>query len=161
MNSWPFRESGVGVQSFPVKTELERVAKSYLMKEMSWEEAHVRMAERYEGLRELKSAAAEYHALARATPYNVSPWLRLGRVLLDARAMPEAEAAFKKSLRVEESYHAYHNLGFIHLKAELFRDATIEFQRALRLSAGINEGNLMQSRYFLAVAQAAGGEYSD
>ncbi len=161
MNSWPFRDSGIGVHAYQAKTDLERMAKSYLMKEMSWEEAHVRLAEQYESQRELKRALVEYQALAKATPYNASPYLRLGRVQLETGETVEAEKAFRKALSLEEGYHAYHNLGFIHLKSQKFREAITEFQSALRHAAGIDEGGLTQTWFYLAVALAAQGEYAE
>ena len=161
MNSWPFRDARVNVHQYPAKTEIEQLAKSYLMKEMSWEEAHVKLVEKYEARGDMKQAAGEYQALAKATPYNVSPHLRLGRALLDAGETMQAAEAFRKALRVEENYYAYHGLGVVQLKSQNYQEAVISFQNALRHATKVSESGLTQTRYFMAVALSSKGEYAE
>lgn len=161
MNSWPFREAGISVQQFDARTWLEKLAKSYLTRDLTWEQSHVKAAEHYESEGKPQQAAEEYRALAKVTPFNVSPLLRLGQLLLNAGNDQEAEAAFKKSLRIGESYYAHQGIGFVRLRRNEFDAAIDHFRKAMKYTNGIALPALLETQQLLAVALAGKGNLAE
>ena len=161
MNSWPFRDGGISARQFEARTDIERLAKSYLLKEITWEEAHVRLGEQFEARGDFKNASLEYRALAKATPTNVSPFLRWGKAMLASGEFTEAKGVFQKTLSFQQNYHAHHYLGFIAMREGSFEEAVGHFRAALGLQTGIAESDLAQTWYFLAAGLAAQGEYAE
>jgi Tfp pilus assembly protein PilF/lysophospholipase L1-like esterase len=160
-NSWPFRDGGISVQQFNARTDLERLAKSYLMKEVSWEQAHVKAAERYESEGKLNEAAREYRALARVTPHNTSPHLRLGQLLLNIGDDNGAKLAFEKSLRIGGSYYAHHGIGLVLFRKKEFENAVGQFRKALQFTNGIAPAAIVETQQLFAVALASAGDLSE
>jgi tetratricopeptide (TPR) repeat protein len=160
-NSWPFRAGGTSVQQFDARTDLERLAKSYLMREVSWEQAHVKIAEQYESEGKLREAAGEYRALAKVTPLNPSPFLRLGQLLLNIGDDDGARLAFEKSLRIGGTYFAYHGIGFVLLRKKEFENAVGQFRQALQFTNGIPPAAIVETRQLMAVALASGGKLAE
>ncbi|MCX6135815.1 MAG: tetratricopeptide repeat protein [Ignavibacteriales bacterium] len=161
INSWPFREGGISAQKFEATTDRERLAKSCLLRELTWEQAHVREAELYESQGDLGNAAEEYRALAKVTPFNSSPLLRLGQLLLNAGDDDGARRAFEKSLKVAGSYVAYQGIGLVHLRRKEFEKAAAEFRRALEYAGGIPSAGVVETQQLLAVALAGGGKLAE
>lgn len=151
-NSWPFREGGISVRQFEARTDLERLAKSCLTRELTWEQAHVRVAEQYESEGNLRQAAGEYKALAKVTPLNPSPYLRLGQLLLNVGDDEAAGLAFEKSLKLSGTYYAHQGLGFVHLRRKDFQNAIGHFRQALLLTNGIQPAAILETQQLLAVA---------
>jgi tetratricopeptide (TPR) repeat protein len=160
-NSWPFREGGISVQQFDARTDLERLAKSCLMRELTWEQGHVKAAERYESEGKLMQAAGEYRALAKVTPFNRSPLLRLGQLLLNAGDDDAASLAFGKSLKIAGSYYAHQGIGFVCLRKKEFEQAAGEFRKALQFTNGIAPAAIVETQQLLAVALASGGKFAE
>jgi tetratricopeptide (TPR) repeat protein len=160
-NSWPFREGGISVGQFEARTNLERLAKSCLMREVTWEQAHVRAAEQYESEGKLREAASEYRALTKVTPFNPSPFLRLGQLLLNAGDDEAAMHAFEGSLKIAGSYYAHQGLGFISLRRKEFGNAIGQFRQALQLTGGISPAAVVETEQLLAVALASSGKLSE
>jgi tetratricopeptide (TPR) repeat protein len=160
-NSWPFREGGRTLGDFEAKTELERLGKSCLLRELTWEQAHVKAAETYESRGDVKLAADEYHALAVASPLNASPLLRLGQLRLNSGDDEGAKAVFTKSLKLGETFHACQGIGFVHLRKNEFGPAAEFFGTALQHANGIPISTILETREFLAVALAGSGKLSE
>ena len=160
-NSWPFRESNAGVSQFNATTELERLAESFLAQEITWEQAHVRLAEQYESAGNSLKAAREYRALLKVTPYNASPYLRLGRILLGLGREDEAASAFAKSLKIERSFIASYGLGYVHLKRGRFAEAVRNLRQALEVAGGATREALLETRHLLAASLAGLGNYAE
>ena len=157
MKSWPFTTTAVSVRQFDPKNRVDEVARQYLMKELTWEEAHVKMAEWYGTNGKLELAVREYYAISKAIPYNVSPVLRMGRLYLSAGKNAEAEGAFEKSLKIAPSLHAYQGLGFLALQKGNPAEATQMLERALVYSAGVQPNDVLETQQYLAVALAGSG----
>ncbi len=160
-NSWPFRQGGINVQQFEARTGLERLAKSCLMRELTWEQAHVKVAEQYESEGKLLQAAREYRSLANVTPFNPSPLLRLGQLLLNTGDDNGAKLAFEKSLKIGGSYYAYQGIGFVSLRRKEFDTAVGQFRQALQFTNGIAPAAIVETQQMLAVALASGGKLAE
>ncbi|HTY38477.1 MAG TPA: tetratricopeptide repeat protein [Bacteroidota bacterium] len=161
MNSWPFKQGGIGVRSFDPKTELERLAKSCLMRELSWEQAHVKAAEMYEKREEVGSAIEEYRCLAKATPFNNSPLLRLGQLLLRVGKDDDAIRAFQRALKISPNFHAMQAIAFLHLKKNRFEDAAVEFKKALQYADGVPSTTIVETQQLFAVSLAGSGKLDE
>ena len=161
MNSWPFRDSGISVQQFDAKTDMERLAKSCLLREVTWEQAHVKAAEQYEAQGNLRAAAEEYRDLAKATPTNASPLLRLGQIYLNIGDDRRAEVAFAKALQDGENYFAYQGIGFARLRRNDFEGASEHFRKSLQLARGIAPDAIVELQQMLAVALAGSGKFDE
>ena len=149
------------MRQFDARSDLERLAKSYLMRELSWEQAHVKIAERYESEGMLREAAGEYRALAKVTPLNPSPFLRLGQLLLNIGDDAGAKKAYEKSLKIGGSYYAYQGIGFVLLRKKEFENAVGLFRQALQFSNGITPPAIVETQQMLAVALAGGGKLAE
>ena len=151
MQSWPFTKGNVSVNDVPAQTEEEKLAKNFLTGKMTWEQAHVASAERFEERGEFSRAANEYRALIKQTPYNVSPYLRLGAALMKLGKDDEAEEAFRSSLKVEDTYFAHMGLASICEKRKSWDIARREIELALQLLPVDQPVKLAQTRYNLAI----------
>jgi hypothetical protein len=84
-SGWPFKHAKIGsLADFDSLTGdiVQDLAKKYWKNEISWEEAHVILAEHYEKKNLWDQASGEYQALIVGTPYNPSPSYRLAQILL-------------------------------------------------------------------------------
>jgi tetratricopeptide (TPR) repeat protein len=131
------------------------------MRELTWEQGHVKAAERYESEGKLMQAAGEYRALAKVTPFNRSPLLRLGQLLLNAGDDDAASLAFGKSLKIAGSYYAHQGIGFVCLRKKEFEQAAGEFRKALQFTNGIAPAAIVETQQLLAVALASGGKFAE
>ncbi len=150
-NSWPFVVGSISIDDLSVQTDLEKLAKGYLMGELTWEQAHVYAAERYTKEKQYERAAEEYRAVLKQTPYNVSPYLRLGQVLFAVGNYQGAEQIFRKSLDIEETHIAHLRLASIYERRENFAEAVREIEQALSRIPANQRSRLVLTRYGLAV----------
>jgi tetratricopeptide (TPR) repeat protein len=110
---WPFREQSTSPRQPDPEDGIGILVDQLLEGSLAWEQAHVAAAEYYEGLGKLALAEKEYEALITAIPYNVSPYLRLSRLLLKQLKYEEGLAMLNRSLHVEPTLFAYRALGAI------------------------------------------------
>ncbi len=157
VNSWPFTSKGVTLADLSASTWEEELALAYLRKEFTWEVLHVRAAERYERLGLLAEASSEYRALMVATPYNVSPFLRLGAVLQRKGDLSEARWAFEQSLAVEATSTAYLKLGEIAYEEGQHLQAVEFLTEAIR-TGQVDGGRIPEIRLAIAVATMRAGD---
>jgi tetratricopeptide (TPR) repeat protein len=114
--NWPFRPADQDPVrlSYNPANKMQEYALAVFNDEKSWEVAHVELAEYYAGNKQLELAALEYVSLVRGTPYNISPYLRLGIVYLESGRYDDALNIFLKSLEVEETATANKWIGSIY-----------------------------------------------
>ncbi len=114
---WPFvREKFTSSFAYAPENELQRLAWKLWKNELTWEQAHVRMAEFYTRKRQFEAAAREYEALILETPQNVSPYLRAGLSWLMHGKSTRAKTILMRSLKVEPTPQAYKFIGAILLQ---------------------------------------------
>lgn len=157
VNSWPFTTKGLTLADLKASTWEEELALEFLREELSWEALHVRAAERYERDGRLRDAAAEYQALLAATPYNVSPYLRLGAVLQNVGDLDGARAIFQRSMGVEPTATAHLKLGEIAYETGQHGLAVEHLTQALR-TGQLEAGRIPEIRLAIAVATLRGGD---
>ncbi|NUO79047.1 hypothetical protein HUU05_03145, partial [candidate division KSB1 bacterium] len=113
-DSWPFvPKNKPRAFVYAPRNEFEKLASATWQRELTWEEAHVKIAEQYSNARQFAEAAREYEALILETPYNVSPYVRAGLLYL---AMDDSQRAFKRlwqSLQIEPTAEANKYVGSI------------------------------------------------
>jgi serine/threonine protein kinase/tetratricopeptide (TPR) repeat protein len=74
---------------------------------------------------------------AELTPDNAQVYSNLGAVYIDwgdAKVLPEAEQALRKSIALTPSYPAYANLASLYYNAKRYRDAASMWEAALKLN---------------------------
>ena len=161
IHSWPFREGGMSVSQYEAKTNLEHLAKLYLMQEITWEQAHVRLAETYEAQGQLNEAAGEYRALAKSSPLNASPLLRLGQIMLNGGNTDEAETAFTRALKIEDSFIGYQGLGYLALRRNDFDLAIRYLKKAMAYVRSAAPESMVETQQMLAVSLASKGSLAE
>ena len=114
---WPFvRDRFASSFTYTPQNELQRIAWKLWKKELTWEQAHVQMAEFYTRQRQFAAAAREYEALILETPRNVSPYLRAGLSWLAHGSRKRAREILMRSLEIEKTPQAYKFIGAILLQ---------------------------------------------
>ncbi len=156
MSGWPFKRGGEPnfASEYQPANKMQEVAYEVFRDKKNWEQSHVDLAEFYAKNKQLARAAAEYRALVRGTPYNLSPYLRLGLLYLEMQDFAASANIFEKSLRVNESAIANKWLGSIHVNAGNPERGLPFLQRALRVQPDDPE-----TLYNLTVALAKMGEF--
>lgn len=164
VHSWPFTVTNRSLSDLRAGSWEESLSLGFLRRELTWEEMHVRAAERYESDAKWDAAANEYRALIAATPYNVSPFLRLGGVLLQHGRRDDAKHVYEASLKIEETSQARLKLAQYYFDSENYADAARELRSALSLGQ-LPRTSLPDIRLALVTAllrsgdlNAAGGE---
>lgn len=157
MSGWPFKPAHAPneARTYVATNKVQEVALAIATGKKSWELGHFDLAEHYARNHDLEKAAAEYRALIKGTPYNVSSYLRLGLVYLELKRYPQARNIFLRSLKIEESAVANKWIGSIFVN-EGNPDKGIPYlQKALDTMATDPE-----TLYNIAVAFAMKGNYS-
>ena len=128
----------------------------YLRGTSTWEQMHVMCAERYQSDGLLGRAAREYEALIAATPFNVSPYLRLGVLYLTSGVRAEARNVLVRSLQIERTSRAHIMLGQIEYEERRYDDAVDHLRQALSIGQ-VDTGSAPDVRLSLAVALQRAG----
>lgn len=113
LSSWPFTEGFASINDVrrDERNIVHQLAMQILKEEKTWEQAHVELAEYYIRAGRLNLAAQEYISLAKMTPYNVSPFLRLGQIFMQKRRFELALSYFQQSLDLEKTVLAFQGIG--------------------------------------------------
>ncbi|MFQ5603110.1 MAG: tetratricopeptide repeat protein [bacterium] len=153
---WPFQEKFEPdkILNKAPENKVQEIALSIIQDKKAWDVAHVELAEFYTRNGDLEKAAQEYKALVKGTPYNVSPYLRLGLNYLEQRKYPEALTIFQRSLKIEESSIAYKWIGSIYVNKRKPATGIPYLQKALEINRRDPE-----AIYNLSVAFAMHGDF--
>jgi tetratricopeptide (TPR) repeat protein len=155
MSGWPFRGNSGDPNNFSYqpKNRLQELAHAFWRGEKTWEEVHVALAEHYEKEKQWDGAIAEYQALALATPFSISPLLRMSDVYLRQKNYPDAERVLRQSMTIEPSAYANKWLGAILLQRGEAPEALGYLQKANQLAP-----DDLQVLYNLSGAYALAGK---
>jgi eukaryotic-like serine/threonine-protein kinase len=91
----------------------------------------------YDNQRKYADAIAQFQRAAELTPDNSVVYINLAAAFLDrgdAKDLPEAEAALKKSISLSPSYPAYANLAFLYMSEKRYAESVTMSQKALQLN---------------------------
>ncbi len=132
--NWPFVPKDRALPFiYRPQNDLEKLAYAAWKREMTWEKAHVLMAEAYEQRGQLALAAKEYEALILQTPYNASPYVRAGVIYVQMQDYDRAHGLLVKSLALEPTADAYKIVGAIWLSRRQPGQSVPYLQKALQL----------------------------
>lgn len=149
-SGWPFVKGKVGnIQSihYQPKNKMQELALSYWKNEITWEQAHVYLADHYLKSKQYELAEQEFRCLIVFTPFNPSPYQHLTNLLLGERRYDEAIPLLKKLIRNTNDNFGYRALGYIYLQKNFPDKAIRYFKKALSQNR-----NDQQSLYFISVA---------
>jgi len=140
--SWPFvpKERAAPFVYQP-KNYFEQLAYAAWKREMSWEKAHVLLAEEYEKRRQWALAVKEYEALILETPHNASPYTRAGLMYTQLQDYDRALEHLMKSIALEPSADACKIAGAIWVNRQQPAQGVPYLQRALQLEP--NDGQTL------------------
>jgi tetratricopeptide (TPR) repeat protein len=157
-SGWPFQPDPAvsPLETFRPKSRRQELALAFLRDEMTWEMAHVKLAEYYTEQGHLDSAAVEYAALVKGTPLNVSPYLRLAEIYIVQEQYDRAEALLRRSLALEPTVYAHKWLGSLLLRKGDTESALEFLEKAYRSAPGD-----IQTRYNLSGALALLGRRAE
>jgi len=153
---WPFKKTDAGVSQlhYEPKNKVQEMAYALFSDKKTWEVGHVELGEHFGKTKQLNKAAAEYAALMRGTPYNVSPFLRYGLIKLELGDYKSALETFLRSLKVDESEIAHKWIGSIYVKAGNATEGLPHLEKALQMNPHDPE-----SLFNIAVAYASLGNF--
>lgn len=157
LNSWPFTSKGITIRDIVPRNDMERLAVRFLKQEITWEQAHVMLAQASMRVGDFQRAEREYRALVKATPYNASPYVGLGQALLGMSLRDESAHAFRRAISLEERFEARFGLGVIAFEKGRYDDAVEEFTRAVQLSRGESQDDRSLALFNLALSLANAG----
>jgi tetratricopeptide (TPR) repeat protein len=146
---WPFTAG-----SPPPKEEFRSLALQFWHDEINWEKMHVQAAEYYTQQKLWDKAEKEYRALIHATPMNASPYMFLGRLLVNQQKIDEALEAFLEAIKFEQNAYAYNMVGSIYLLRNEVSKGITYLERAVQLAPSD-----MQARFQLAQGYAMKGDF--
>lgn len=134
-DSWPFApKSKPRAFAYHPRNEFEKIAYASWQREITWEEAHVKLAEQYSNARRFAEAARDYEALIMETPYNVSPYVRAGLLYLALNDSPRAYKRLWQSLQLEETAEANKFVGSILVERKDAEHGVPYLERAARMN---------------------------
>ena len=152
---WPFRQGREKLPAAAPGDFLGAIADRMLAGQLSWENGHIAVGERYELERDYVSAAREFRALVDQYPFAASPYLRLARDMSEMGNLREAERLCRQSLDVQQTAYACRILGKLATNDGRLPEAIDWFSRAIKLGTSVPE--LLEDRYNLAVAYVNSG----
>lgn len=155
-SGWPFRKDRVGSLdnvAYVPGNILEKLALQYWKNEITWEQAHVQLAEYYERTGEIDLAENEYQALIIGTPYNPSPYHRLAKLLIKQKKYKKTFFYLHKLLKYFEDIHSLRLLGSMYIDKGEFNRAIIYLEKAIKISL-----DDQQNLYLLAQAYSRLGD---
>ena len=149
-SGWPFVPKDTPRPRTTTNDRLESIAERVARAELTWEQGHVAAARVYEQSVDLDRAAREYRAIINQVPYNVSPYLALGRLEAARGRWNAAREVLDASLLIERTFGALSLLGTVAINAGRPEEA-VERLRAAR-SLAPSSGDDAETWYLLGLA---------
>jgi tetratricopeptide (TPR) repeat protein len=153
---WPFRDHHGEVPDPARDDTLAWIVEAMVRGATTWEQGHVEAAEFFERKGHLSDAAREYRTIINQIPVNVSPYVRLGKLLVELGNAPEAAKIFRVSLGIERTFFATRALGIMELNASRPEGAVPLLSQALALSRTEDRADVW---YLLALAYFRAGQH--
>ena len=130
---WPYPPKEEGertIETFVPDGEADALAYQNFREQISYREAHQRMAHYYEGRGDRQRAFREYRALVAASPHIVDHYLLAVGKLLEWQALEPALALLYRSREIKETGYANKWIGQIYLTQQQALRALPFLQRA-------------------------------
>lgn len=154
---WPFRPGSPPSREeyhLPNADFIQNLALQFWREELSWEQLHVQAAEYYTRERRFDLAEQEYRALIHAIPLNPSPYLFLGRLLMEQQRYEEALATLQNCLQYQKDVAVLKMIGNIYLAQQQPGRAVVYLEQAVKASP-----EDLAALLHLARAYALGGNF--
>jgi len=133
---WPFKQE----VELPVATEaaiaplVDEIATRYINREISWEQAHIALAEKLIAMKKHEAALAEYRALAQQYPQEYAVLDNIGETLISLQRYDEALPVFARSIALNpNSPLARAGVGKAFMFLAKYHEAEAAFREALEL----------------------------
>jgi len=158
MSNWPFQPDAQKFTplAYNPRNVMEQLAYALWREEISWDAAHLQLAEHYAKTNQPEKAAAEDEALVIGMPYLVAPYLRLGLTYMTLNRLDEAFDIFMKSLAVEPTALAQKWLGAISIHKNHLSEGLSYLRQALQ-----KEPNDPETLYNISVGYAKAGDFAN
>ena len=130
---WPYRQKRnlINYHDPEEKIFIESLVKQYLADQVSWNDAHYRMADFYIKRRQYDKAIAEYQAVIKIVPENYFPYFKIGNLFFTLNRLKEAQYWFQQALRRKNSVFIKAKLGMVLLSLKNFAQAEHVFKDAI------------------------------
>lgn len=157
VSNWPFQSDlqKVTPLHYHPSNFLEQLAYAQWREDISWDAAHMQMAEHYIKTNHPEKAAIEYEALVVSMPYALTPYLRLGLTYLALNRLDAAFNVFEQSLSVKSSAIAQKWLGAISIHKNQTAEGLAYLHQALHL-----QPNDPETLYNISVGYAKSGDFA-
>lgn len=126
---WPFSDPD-STRYQPTTVE-GNIARSYILGQMTWDQAHYQLAEMYARQHKLPNAEREYLALAKEFWYDYRPMLSAGDVNMAVKNYSNAEKYFKAALERENNQYTQVRFGALYQELQQPEVAARYYQMAL------------------------------
>ncbi len=158
-NNFPFVPKGnpvYNISSYKAKNFIDSVAKSTMLKQITWEEAHAKVAEWYWNKKEVRNFIREIKVIIAERPYDVEPYDYLATKLISSNLFDEARPVLEKLNKMKPSAFTNKWLGQIALNKNGFKEAISYLRKSLQFN-----NNDSQVWYNLAGAYYNSGQLDE
>ena len=157
-SGWPYTQKvSLQIAAIPrLKNMVGLLVSQYYSKQISWNEAHNRMAEFYSENKMYQPAINEYLAVSKVAPENYFPYFKIGNIYFIQNEIAEAEKWFIRALKLNtQAPFIPAKLGMVYLVKKDYPRAIDQFQQALNLNAQksqLSTNEKILAHYYLAVS---------
>jgi tetratricopeptide (TPR) repeat protein len=156
-SEWPFSRRVDLPSSIDPRIEpmVRDIAAQYIQRKLTWEEAHIKLAEEFEKVRAFGDALKEYGAVANFHAEEASLYERIGGCLISLQRYDEAIASFYEAVRLNPSSpFAHAGIGKALMFLSRFSEAEAAFARSIQID---HDKHLFSSRYRSFILYLWGG----
>jgi tetratricopeptide (TPR) repeat protein len=156
VHHWPFTEPES--TRYEPATPEALLAMKYLRQEVTWEQAHYQLAEKYNAERRYEEAAREYLALAKVLGFDYHPLMLAGDVNMNMNQKIAAEGFYRRALALSANKFVYERLGTLFKEGGRADSAVIFYRCALKADA--EAGGNGRSKWNVDVMQRLAEAYA-
>jgi tetratricopeptide (TPR) repeat protein len=160
MHHWPFSQPD-SIRYIPTSEE-GKLALEYLKGNLTWEQAHYKLAERYKERGDFSTAAREYLAVAKVLWHDYYPLMLAGDLMMLIRDYHNAEHNYRGAIERSANQFTVIRIGALHLETGMPDSAVAYFSAGLnidqRSKVKMGDKGRREVRYHLARAYEALGK---
>ncbi len=155
-SEWPYKNT-VKIITYPdpnLKSVVEKIVHDYNSGEISWNEAHYRLAQYYSERNIFEKAIGEYLAVVKVVPHNYFPYVKIGNKYFIQDKLDLAEEWFQRALKLENLPFIHAKMGMVRIKKNEFRVAANDFETAIKIDnqhSQLSNEEKVLARYYLAL----------
>jgi tetratricopeptide (TPR) repeat protein len=153
---WPFTNHIPVVTAVAAGDTLGGIVEEMTRGRMDWQQAHLLTVEYYASRGETDKVEKEYRLLINQIPYEITPYLKLARILLDKNEITEVRKLLLSSLELAKTILAYRALGDIALREGKPQEAISWYEGMSVFNQAPREQ--IENGYLLSVAYAEAGK---